>query len=152
MKTAIHDRKAYTLNVYNHAADCFEAVEVTEEVYHAYQRTEWNIDDNDTSFYAHEIQFSSLIGGSENAFQNFREFINTENTPDKVVERSEMIAAVRRAIKSLPPEDQELVWARFFDGITLRQYAQLKGVSHTAIHLRERNILKKLKNYPEFIK
>ena len=152
MKTAIHERKTYTLSVYNHATRRFETVEVTKEVYHAYQRTEWNIDDNDTSFYAHEIQFSSLIGGSENAFQNFREFIDTENTPDKVIERSEMIAAVRRAISSLSPEDQELVWARFFDGITLRQYAQLKGVAHTTIHARERSILKKLKNYPEFKK
>lgn len=152
MKTAIHERKTYTLSVYNHATRCFETVEVTKEVYHAYQRTEWNIDDNDTSFYAHEIQFSSLIGGSENAFQNFREFIDTENTPDKVIERSEMIAAVKRAIRSLSPEDQELVRALFYEGLSGFEYARIKGIPQTTVSYRTRALLQKLKKYPEFKK
>ena len=150
METAIQERESYTLRVYNHASGCFETVEVTEEVYRTYRRTEWNIHDNDDSFYAHEIQFSSLIGGSEDAFQNFREFIDTENTPDQIMEREDVIATVHRAIANLPPEDQELVRARFFDSMSLRQYAQLNGVSHTVIHRRERNILKKLKKYLKF--
>ena len=152
MKNAIHERKTYTLNVYNHASGHFETVEVTEEVYRTYLRTGWSIENSDTSFYAHEIQFSSLIGGSEDAFQNFREFIDTENMPDKIIERSEIIAAVHRAINSLPLEEQELVWARFFDGMSLRQYAQSKGLAHTTVHGRERSILKKLKKYPELKK
>ena len=150
MNNAIHERKTYTLDVYNHATGCVETVAVTEEVYRTYLRTGWSIENNDTSFYAHEIQFSSLIGGGENAFQNFREFIDTENTPDHILEREDVIAAVHRAIASLPPEDQELVWARFFDRLSLRQYAQLNGVSHTVIHRRERNILKKLKKHLKF--
>lgn len=152
MKNDIRKRTTYTLDVYNHATGCVETVEVTEEVYRTYLRTGWSIENSDTSFYAHEIQFSSLIGGSEDAFQNFREFIDTENTPDRVVERKEMVAAVHRAIRTLPPEDQELVLARFFEGMSLRQYAQLKGIGHTTIHARERSILKKLKKYPEFKK
>jgi DNA-directed RNA polymerase specialized sigma24 family protein len=55
-----------------------------------------------------------------------------------------------RAINSLPLEEQKLVWARFFDGMSLRQYAQSKGLAHTTVHGRERSILKKLKKYPEF--
>ena len=150
MKNAIHERKTYTLDIYNHATGKVEIVEVTEEVYRTYLRTGWSIENNDTSFYTHEIQFSSLIGGGENAFQNFREFIDTENTPDQIMEREDVIATVHRAIANLPPEDQELVRARFFDSLSLRQYAQLNGVSHTVIHRRERNILKKLKKYLKF--
>jgi RNA polymerase sigma factor (sigma-70 family) len=150
MKNAINERKTYTLDIHNHATGKVETVEVTEEVYRTYKRTEWSIENNDASFYTHEIQFSSLIGGGENAFQNFREFIDTENTPDQIMEREDVIAAVHRAIANLPPEDQELVRARFFDSLSLRQYAQLNSVSHTVIHRRERNILKKLKKYLKF--
>lgn len=68
MKNAINERKTYTLDIYNHATGQVETVEVTEEVYRTYLRTGWSIENSDTSFYAHEIQFSSLTGGSEDAF------------------------------------------------------------------------------------
>lgn len=145
MKTAVHERKTYTLSVYNYATSCFETVKVTEEVYHAYQRTEWSIENNDASFYAHEIQFSSLIGGSENAFNNFQEFIDTENTPDRVVERKEMTEAIRQAIRSLPPDDQELVQALFFEGLTGREYARIKCIPQSTVSYRTRTLLQKLK-------
>ena len=57
MNNAIHERKTYTLDVYNHATGCMETVAVTEEVYRTYLRTGWSIENNDASFYAHEIQF-----------------------------------------------------------------------------------------------
>ncbi len=38
-------------------------VEVSDEIRIHYNRTQWNIDDNNESFYKHEIQFSALIGG-----------------------------------------------------------------------------------------
>ena len=51
------------LKVYDTISGQLIDVEVTEEVYHAYMRTGWNIQDNNASFYKHEIQFSLLIGG-----------------------------------------------------------------------------------------
>ena len=147
MKKAIQNNKTYTLNIYNHATGCFETVEVTEEVYRTYQRTNWSIENSDASFYAHEIQFSSLIGGSENALQNFQEFIDTENTPDRVIERKELAEAVRRTIRSLPPEDQKLVQALFFEGLTGREYARNTGIPQSTISYRTRTILGKLKKY-----
>ena len=152
MKNAIQERKTYTLTVYNHATGCMETVEVTEEVYRTYLRTGWGIENNDTSFYAHEIQFSSLIGGSENAFQNFREFIDTENTPDKVIERAEMIKAIRRAIRCLSPDDQELIRALFYDGMSGFEYARIKDIPQTTISYRTRILLKKLRKIPDLKK
>lgn len=78
----IHKNKKYTLMVYNTVTHRNEEVEVTHEVYHAYRRTGWGIENNDTSFFAHEIQMSGLIGGEEGAYENFKEFIDTENIPD----------------------------------------------------------------------
>ncbi len=147
MKNAIHERKTYTLNVYNHASGQVETVEVTEEVYRTYRRTEWNIADNDSSFYAHEIQFSSLIGGNENAFHNFREFIDTENTPDLIVEERLLHEHLTRAMSSLSKIEKKLIYAIYFEGLSEREYAQRCGTSQPAIHKMKHRILKKLKKY-----
>ena len=82
---AIHENKKYTLTVYNTVTHRNEEVEVTREVYHAYRRTGWGIENNDASFFAHEIQMSGLIDGEDGAYENFKEFIDTENIPDKTV-------------------------------------------------------------------
>lgn len=146
MKTAIHERKTYTLRVYNYATGCYETVEVTEEVYRAYQRTEWNINDNDDSFYAHEIQFSSLIGGSENAFQNFREFIDTDHTPDILIEEKILHENLRKAIASLTESERALIHALYFEGLSATEYAQHCGVTQQAISKMRFRILKRIKN------
>ena len=62
---AIHENKKYTLMVYNTVTHRNEEIEVTREVYHAYRRTGWGIENNDVSFFAHEIQMSGLIGGED---------------------------------------------------------------------------------------
>lgn len=74
--------KKNTMRVYDTISKKIVEVEVSNEVRTHYNRTQWNIDDNDESFFKHEIQFSALIGGHENAFENFREFI-----PDYDVEK-----------------------------------------------------------------
>ena len=146
MKKALHKEATYTLSVYNHATSSFETVEVTEEVYRTYQRTEWNIADNDDSFYSHEIQFSALIGGSENAFENFREFIDTENAPDNVIERKILLERLMEAIASLPEKDQTLVHALFFNGLKEKDYAKQCGVKQQSVNKRKHRIMKKIKN------
>ena len=74
--------RKYTLIVFNTCTREYEEVTVTEEVYHAYCRTRWNIKDNDESFFDHEIQMSGMIGSQDGAYENFREFIDTINVPD----------------------------------------------------------------------
>ena len=95
---AIHENKKYTLTVYNIVTHRNEEIEVTREVYHAYRRTGWGIENNDASFFAHEIQMSGLIGGEEGAYENFKEFIDTENIPDNTVLKIVEIEALRKAI------------------------------------------------------
>ena len=68
--------KTYLITVYNTLTSKYEDVSVSEDVYRVYMRTNWNIKDNARSFYAHEIQLSSLIGGDDGAYENFREFIS----------------------------------------------------------------------------
>ena len=63
----------YYLTVFNTCTGVYETVEVTKEVYIGYKRSKWKIENNDRSFYKHEIQFSGLIGGDDGSFDNFKE-------------------------------------------------------------------------------
>ena len=76
--------KKSTVRIYDTISKEYVDIEVSEEVYTYYNRSQWNMDDNDDSFYKHEIQFSALIGGNDGTFENFREF-RIENSVEKEV-------------------------------------------------------------------
>ena len=142
---AIHENKKYTLTVYNTVTHRNEEIEVTREVYHAYRRTEWGIENNDASFFAHEIQMSGLIGGEDGAYENFKEFIDTENIPDNTVLKIVEIEALRKAISVLPDADKALIRALFYDGLTEQEYAAQVGISQQMINRKKQRILNFLK-------
>ena len=75
-------KKTYIVESYDPATRKIERVTVTHEVYNAYRRSGWNIADNNQSFFKHEIQMSSLIGGEEGGYDNFREFIGDPEAVD----------------------------------------------------------------------
>ena len=125
--------KTYQITVYNTLTSKYEDVTVSEEVYHAYMRTSWNIKDNTKSFYAHEIQLSSLIGGDDGAYENFREFIDTEHTPE-----FSYIAKCRRqmgfqGLNTLTPIMRERFLLHYLHGFTTAEIANLQSVSEYAV-------------------
>ena len=121
-------RETYELTVFNTGTQKYEKVSVIKEVYHAYMRTGWNIKGNNESYYAHEIQLSSLIGGEDGAYENFQEFLDDNENPEKLHERQEQIEALHTALATLTAADQQLVRALFFDGQSEREYADHIGV------------------------
>ncbi len=87
------------LSVFNTFTRKYERIEVTDEVYRGYMQSEWNMKDNDHSFYQHQIQFSALIGNKDQAFENFKEFMGlTQDTEDEV-EKNELYDALHKALK-----------------------------------------------------
>ena len=56
---------------------------------------------------------SGLIGGEEGAYENFKEFIDTEKIPDNTVLKIMEIDALRKALSVLSDADNELVQALF---------------------------------------
>ena len=74
--------KVYVLNVYNTMTGQYELIQVTKEVFQTYRRTKWNIEDSTERFFKHETQMSSLIGGENEGYERFHEFIDYENTPE----------------------------------------------------------------------
>ena len=68
--------KKNTVRVYDTISKKIVEVEVSDEIRTHYNRTQWNIDDNNKSFYNHEIQFSVLMGGKDATLLTVRELIN----------------------------------------------------------------------------
>ena len=72
--------KVYVLNVYNTMTGQYELIQVTKEVFQTYRRTKWNIEDSTERFFKHETQMSSLIGGENDGYERFHEFIDYVHT------------------------------------------------------------------------
>lgn len=132
------------LKVYDTISGQLIDVEVTEEVYHAYMRTGWNIQDNNASFYKHEIQFSLLIGGKANAFEHFREFISEDNVVDDAAILNTYIDKLKKALSELPENDRKLIYQLFFQNKTERELASQYNINHKNIHKKKIRILCRL--------
>ena len=143
------EKEIYTLKVYNTLTKQYEDVVVTKKVYDTYRRTEWNIKDNDESFYEHEIQISGLIGGEDDAYENFREFIDDVNIPENIFMTREGMVEVRNAVRILPVQERNLIVALYYERLTENEYADKIGVSQQYVSKSKKKILKKLKLFLE---
>ena len=76
-----------TVRVYDTITKKYVEVEVNETVRTYYDRTQWNIEDNDKSFYKHEIQFSALKGNINGELENFKEFRTDDDSVEKCIIR-----------------------------------------------------------------
>ena len=143
------EKEIYTLKVYNTLTKQYEDVVVTKKVYDTYRRTEWNIKDNDESFYEHEIQISGLIGGEDDAYENFREFIDDVNIPENIFMTREGMVEVRKAVRILPVQERNLIVALYYERLTENEYADKIGVSQQYVSKSKKKIMKKLKLFLE---
>lgn len=128
-----------TVRVYDTITKKYVEIEVSESVRTYYNRTQWNIDDNDESFYKHEIQFSSLTGGTDRAFENFHEFIEKDS-----VENYLMIEELNKALKKLTTQDRELIEMLYYKGMNERECAAYYGINQKNIHKKKVRILDNL--------
>lgn len=107
--------KKSTVRVYDTISKEYVDIEVSEEVYTYYNRSQWNMDDNDDSFYKHEIQFSALIGGNDGTFENFREF-RIENSVEKEVISKLFTEKLYECLNLLSASDRQLIEMLFLRG------------------------------------
>ena len=135
--------KTRIIKVYDTISQKTVDVEVSQKVYEAYMRTEWNIHDNNESFYDHEIQFSQLIGGEEGAFENFSEFIaDGDPTADSVI-LSELKDNVRKCFMKMKPHEVELLMMIFSEQLTEDECAVRLKTSRQNIHNKKARFLSK---------
>ena len=135
--------KKNTVRVYDTISKRIVEVEVSDEVRTHYNRTQWNIDDNNESFYKHEIQFSALIGGHENAFENFKEFI-ADYDVERETDRKMFTEKLYESLKLLSDSERELITMLYFENKTERKCAELYGISQKNINKKKTKVLCKL--------
>lgn len=140
MKTA--ERK--TLKVYDTITKKMVDVEVSKEVYEAYKRSVWREEKGNSSFYEHEIQFSMLAGGSNNAYENFHEFRNGESSSDNDTVKNAYIRIMLKAIEQLPKKDRMLIWLLYFNDMSERDCSKLFGINCKNIHKKKALVLDKI--------
>lgn len=131
------------IKVYDTVSKEFVEIEVSEKVHTHYNRTQWNIDDNNESFFKHEIQFSALIGGHENAFENFREF-KTDYDVEEETDRKIFVERLYNCLKLLSESERELIIMLYFENKTERECAKILCTSQQNIHKNKKSILCKL--------
>ena len=136
--------KKNTVRVYDTMSKKYVDVEVSEEVRIHYNRTQWNIDDNNESFYNHEIQFSALIGGKDGTFENFREFINEHEDVEKKAVHKVLVERLYDCLIFLPESDRELIEMLYFENMTERECAEILCVSQQNLHKKKQRVLFKL--------
>lgn len=135
--------KKNTVRVYDTISKKVVEVEVSDEVRTHYNRTQWNIDDNNESFYKHEIQFSALIGGHENAFENFKEFMTDYNVETET-DRKMFIEKLYNNLELLSKAERELIVMLYFENKTESECASLMHTTQQNINKKKSNILCKL--------
>ena len=135
--------KKNTVHVYDTISKKIVEVEVSDEVRTHYNRTQWNIDDNNESFYKHEIQFSALIGGHENAFENFREFMTDYNV-EKETDLKMLVEKLYSCLELLSELDRELIMMLYFENKTERECAEIYGINQKNINKKKARILCRL--------
>lgn len=133
--------KKNTVRVYDTMSKEYVDVEVSEEVRIHYNRTQWNIDDNNESFYNHEIQFSALIGGKDGTFENFREFINEHEDVEKKAVHKVLVERLYDCLIFLPESDRELIEILYFENMTERECAEILCVSQQNLHKEKQRVL-----------
>ena len=123
-------------------------VEVSDEVFAAYSQMDRR------ERYAEE----TLLADSELSWERFEEdHIHIENLMAEVVPSAEdcyiaqkednTFEKLSKALENLEDSDRQLIDALFYQGLSVRAYAQQIGISHTMVRKRRNCILCDLKKY-----
>lgn len=133
-----------TVRVYDTITKRYVEIEVSEKVRTYYDRTQWNIDDNDKSFFKHEIQFSALKGNIDGELENFHEFRTENDAVEKSVIQNIEFERLYKCLDKLSDDERKLVTMIYFENKTEAECASLLQTTQQNIHKKKRRILCKL--------
>ena len=132
------------VRVYDTVIKKYVETEVSEKVRTYYDRTQWNIDDNDESFYNHEIQFSALIGGTDGKVENFHEFHTENDIVEKTAIQNMENVLLYKSLNELSDDERNLIIMIYFENKTESECASLLHTTQQNIHKKKKRILYKL--------
>ena len=136
-----------TVRVYDTITKKYVEVEVNETVRTYYDRTQWNIEDNDKSFYKHEIQFSALKGNINGELENFKEFRTDDDSVEKCIIRQAEYSKLYKCLASLPDDEHSIIIMIYFCGKTEQEVADILHTSQQNVHKKKHRILCRLNKF-----
>ncbi|WP_329886551.1 hypothetical protein [Pseudoramibacter faecis] len=135
-----------------------QLIEVTEEVYQVYMQGDRKMRYFETDLKTERIILAKdgtvqrVIPSREDSLDrliddNARQFSDTGESVEDAVLRKLAEDELHRALEKLTDEEYSLIHALFFEGKSIRAYAQELGGYPNAVHKRMKCILKKLKAF-----
>jgi RNA polymerase sigma factor (sigma-70 family) len=132
------------VSVYDTITKRYVEIEVSEKIRTYYNRTQWNIDDNNKSFYKHEIQFSALKGNINGEFENFQEFRTENDDVERRVIQNIKCEKLYSCLNELTEDERRLIFAIYFENKTENEVAYFLHTTQQNINKKKRRILCKL--------
>lgn len=132
------------VSVYDTITNRYVEIEVSEKIRTYYNRTQWNIDDNNKSFYKHEIQFSALKGNINGEFENFQEFRTENDDVERRVIQNIKFEKLYSCLNELSEDERRLIFAIYFENKTENEVAYFLHTTQQNINKKKRRILCKL--------
>ena len=132
------------VSVYDTITKRYVEIEVSEKIRTYYNRTQWNIDDNNKSFYKHEIQFSALKGNINGELENFQEFRTENDDVERRVIQNIKFEKLYSCLNELSEDEPRLIFAIYFENKTENEVAYFLHTTQQNINKKKRRILCKL--------
>ncbi len=132
------------VSVYDTITKRYVEIEVSEKIRTYYNRTQWNIDDNNKSFYKHEIQFSALKGNINGELENFQEFRTENDDVERRVIQNIKFEKLYSRLNELSDDERRLIFAIYFENKTENEVASFLHTTQQNINKKKRRILCKL--------
>ena len=132
------------VSVYDTITKRYVEIEVSEKIRTYYNRTQWNIDDNNKSFYKHEIQFSALKGNINGELENFQEFRTENDDVERRVIQNIKFEKLYSRLNELSDDERRLIFAIYFENKTENEDASFLHNTQQNINKKKRRILCKL--------
>ena len=132
------------VSVYDTITKRYVEIEVSEKIRTYYNRTQWNIDDNNKSFYKHEIQFSALKGNINGELENFHEFRTENDDVERRVIQNIKFEKLYNCLNELSEDERRLIFAIYFENKTENEVAYFLHTTQQNINKKKRRILCKL--------
>lgn len=132
------------VSVYDTITKRYVEIEVSKKIRTYYNRTQWNIDDNNKSFYKHEIQFSALKGNINGEFENFQEFRTENDDVERRVIQNIKFEKLYSCLNELSEDERRLIFAIYFEKKTENEVAYFLHTTQQNINKKKRKILCKL--------
>ena len=122
------------IKVYDTISKKMVDVEVSDEVYVHFNRTKWNIEDNNKSFYKHEIQFSQLLDEL-----NLSTLVDNE-TEERAINEV-LIEKMLKAFESLSEKDIKLIHLLYYEHLSESKCAEIYNTTQPNISQKKKRIL-----------